>query len=439
MTNDEVLYQARECGVKFVRLQFTDLFGQLKNVAVMIDRLEQALDGEYMFDGSSIDGFARIEESDMYLRPDPDTFAIFPWRPQAGRVGRLICDVCRPDGAPFEGDPRYILKRAEARAEQLGFRMMAGPECEFFLFHTDNQGKPTTETQDEGGYFDLGPVDLGEDARRDICIALEEMGFNIEASHHEVAPGQHEIDFSHSHALRAADDIMTFRLTVKAIAKRHGLAATFMPKPLEGVCGNGLHMNLTLWKDGKNCFAGSLPGGLSPEAQCFAAGIMEHIGAITAFANPIVNSYKRLVPGYEAPVYATWAAHNQGALIRVPETHGEGARLELRSPDPSCNPYLAYAAILSAGTDGIARGLKPPAMAETNINGMSAERRFALGIRSLPRSLDEALDALEADSLILEAIGSHAASNYIRAKRQEWEEYSRKVSQWEIDRYLARY
>lgn len=437
--NDEVLYMAREGGVKFIRLQFTDLFGQLKNVAIPIDRLGQALDGEYMFDGSSIDGFSRIEESDMYLRPDPSTFAIFPWRPQSGRVGRLICDVYRPDGSPFEGDPRQILKNAIKDAGKLGYDLMIGQECEFFLFHTDNQGKVTTTTHDEGSYFDLGPVDLGEDARRDICMTLEDLGFNIEASHHEVAPGQHEIDFRHSHTLKAADDMMTYRLTVKAIAKRHGLAATFMPKPLEGVPGSGLHLNLSLCKDGVNCFTGNEPKGLSAEANAFAAGVMEHIGAITALANPLINSYKRLISGYEAPVYVCWAAHSNGALIRVPESRGETAQLELRSPDPSCNPYLAFAAILAAGMDGVRRGLTPPAMAEGDLRDITAERRAELGLGTLPTSLSDALDALEADSLIAGAIGSHAAAHYIRAKRQEWDEFCCKVHPWEIERYLARY
>jgi glutamine synthetase len=439
MTNDEVLYLAKESDVKFVRLQFTDLFGQLKNVAIMIDRLPQALEGCYMFDGSSIDGFARIEESDMYLKPDADTFSVFPWRPQAGRVARLICDVQRPDGSAFDGDPRHILRRAVEEAEKLGYRMMVGQECEFFLFHTDDQGKPTTSTHDEGGYFDLGPVDLGEDARRDICMALEELGFEVEASHHEVAPGQHEIDFNRSHALKAADDMMTFRLTVKAIAKRHGLAATFMPKPIEGIWGSGLHVMLSLWKGDMNCFAGNGPEGLSETAGAFAAGVMGHIGAVTALTNPLVNSYKRLVPGYEAPVFITWAAHNQGALIRVPAAGDQGARLELRSPDPSCNPYLAFAAILTAGIDGIKKGFKAPAMVETDLSGMTPERRGALGIGSLPASLEEGLNALEKDDLILGALGAHAAEQYLRVKRLEWQEYSRTVHQWEVDKYLARF
>ena len=440
LSNSDILSLARESGVKFIRLQFTDLFGHMKNVAIMIDHLEHALEGRYMFDGSSIDGFVRIEESDMFLRPDVNTFTVFPWRPQSGRVGRLICDVYRPDGTPFEGDPRYILKKAIANAAAAGYELKIGAECEFFLFYTDNQGRPTTTTHDEGGYFDLGPVDLGEDARRDICMALEDMGFGIEASHHEVAPGQHEIDFRYADALKAADDMVTFRMAVKTVAKRHGLAATFMPKPLSGINGSGLHANLSLWKGDLNTFADETSlTGLSATAYGFAAGLMEHIDAITALANPLVNSYKRLIPGYEAPVYVSWAKHNRSPLIRVPDARGDNTRLELRSPDPSCNPYLAFAAICAAGMDGLSRGLTPPPMLERNIYEMSAEERATFGVRSLPANLEAALEALQADRLIMETIGSHASENYIKAKRMEWEEYTGTVHQWETARYLTKY
>ena len=440
ISKQDVLSLARESDVKFIRLQFTDLFGQMKNVAILIDHLEEALDGRYFFDGSSIDGFVRIEESDMLLIPDPSTFTVFPWRPQNGRVGRLICDVHHADGTPFEGDPRRILRRAVADAASLGYTLKIGAECEFFLFHTDPQGRPTTITHDDGGYFDLGPVDMGEDARRDICMALEDMGFNIEASHHEVAPGQHEIDFRYAEALQAADDMMTFRMAVKTVAKRHGLAATFMPKPRDGVNGSGLHANLSLWKNGLNAFADvNSPTGLSTEARGFAAGIMAHIDAITALANPLVNSYKRLIPGYEAPVYVSWARHNRSPLIRVPDAGGEGTRLELRSPDPSCNPYLAFAAICAAGLDGLRRDLTPPPMMERNIYNMGADDPVMGGLRRLPASLPDALDALERDRLILDAIGPHAAQSYLRAKRIEYAEYSSRVHPWETDRYLARY
>jgi glutamine synthetase len=437
---EEVIRMARENDVKFVRLQFTDIFGMSKNVAITVDHLEQALQNKYMFDGSSIDGFARIEESDMYLYPDIDSFSIFPWRPQNGRVARLICDVYKPDGTPFEGDPRYILRRALAEAQSMGYSLNVGPECEFFLFHTDTNGRTTTLTHDQGGYFDLSPMDLGEDARRDICLTLEEMGFDVEASHHEVANGQHEIDFRYDEALQAADMLMTFKIVVKTIARRHGLAATFMPKPIADMSGSGLHTNLSLSRDGKNVFYDPNDKlGLSAEAYSFMAGVLDHIKAITAISNPLVNSYKRLVSGYEAPVYICWATKNRSPLIRIPAVKGEATRIELRNPDPSCNPYLTFAVILAAGLDGIKRGLKPPAAVERNIYTMSDEERRQLFIERLPENLNEALNELEKDQLILNALGNHAAQYFIKAKRQEWDEYKSRVHNWEIDQYLYRY
>ncbi|NLU52404.1 MAG: type I glutamate--ammonia ligase [Clostridiaceae bacterium] len=439
-SRDHIKQIVKEYDVKFIRLQFTDLFGMSKNVAITVDHLEEALENKYMFDGSSIDGFARIEESDMCLYPDIDTFTVFPWRPQNGRVARFICDVYKPDGTPFEGDPRYILKRALAQAEKIGYTFNVGPECEFFLFHTDETGRPTTLTHDKGSYFDLSPIDLGEDARRDICLSLEDMGFDVEASHHEVANGQHEIDFKYDEALAAADKLMTFKIVVKSVARRHGLAATFMPKPITGMSGSGLHTNLSLSRDGKNVFYDPNDSlGLSKEAYSFMAGIMEHIKAITAIANPIVNSYKRLVSGYEAPVYITWATKNRSPLIRIPAVKGESTRIELRSPDPTCNPYLTFAVILAAGLDGIKRGLKPPAPVDRNIYKLTCEERADLSIEQLPQSLKEALDALEKDSLIMETLGEHAASRYIAFKRQEWDEYQSHVHDWEIGQYLYRY
>ncbi|HEX3029704.1 MAG TPA: type I glutamate--ammonia ligase, partial [Clostridia bacterium] len=347
-SKEDILRIVREQDVQFIRLQFTDIFGILKNVAITVDQLEKALDNKCMFDGSSIEGFVRIEESDMYLRPDPSTFVIFPWRPQTGKVARLICDVYNPDGTPFEGDPRYVLKRALEKATAMGYDTFnVGPECEFFLFLTDNDGNPTTITHDNGGYFDLGPVDLGENARRDMCLALEEMGFEIEASHHEVAPGQHEIDFKYGDALSTADNILTFKLVVKTIAQRHGLHATFMPKPIFGINGSGMHTNTSLFKQGKNVFYDEKdPLQLSREAYWFIGGLMKNMRSIAAVTNPIVNSYKRLVPGYEAPVYVAWSARNRSPLIRIPAARGASTRVELRCPDPSCNPYLAIAAIL---------------------------------------------------------------------------------------------
>ena len=329
-SREEILQICREEDVRFIRLQFSDIFGIMKNVAITHKQLEKALNNEVMFDGSSIDGFVRIEESDMYLRPDPDTFAIFPWRPQEGKVARLICDVYNPDGSPFAGCPRTVLKRVLAEAADLGYRMYVGPEAEFFLFHTDAEGNPTTITHDNAGYFDLGPVDLGNNARRDMCLTLEEMGFEVEASHHEVAPGQHEIDFKYDDALTTADQVMTFKIVVRIIAQRHGLHATFMPKPVAGINGSGMHTNQSLFKDGKNVFydpKGELE--LSQTAMHYMGGVMEHIKGITAITNPIINSYKRLIAGFEAPVYIAWSARNRSPLIRVPAKRGASTRIEL--------------------------------------------------------------------------------------------------------------
>jgi glutamine synthetase len=440
LDSTQIIRMAKESDVKFIRLQFTDLFGMSKNIAITVDHLAQALNNEYMFDGSSIDGFARIEESDMYLYPDTESFSIYPWRPQNGRVGRLICDVYNPDGTPFRGDPRLILKNALVEAKKMGYTFNVGPECEFFLFHTDEAGKPTILTHDQGGYFDLSPIDLGEDARRDICLTLEEMGFDVEASHHEVANGQHEIDFRYDEALKAADMLTSFKIVVKTVARRHGLAATFMPKPITGMSGSGLHTNLSLSRDSKNVFCDPSDSlGLSSEAYSFMAGIMTHIKAITAISNPIVNSYKRLVSGYEAPVYITWATRNRSPLIRIPAVEGQATRIELRSPDPSCNPYLTFAVILAAGLDGIKKGLKPPASIERNIYTMSETERNQLLVERLPENLNDALNELEKDQLILDVLGSHAASRFIAAKRQEWDEYKSCVHNWEVDQYLSRY
>ncbi len=347
---EEIIRRVKEEDVEFIRLQFTDIFGMMKNLAITASQLEKALDNQCMFDGSAIDGFVRIEESDMYLYPDLDTFEIFPWRPQQGKVARMICDIYCPDGRPFEGDPRYILKKVVKEAQEMGYSFNVGPECEFFLFQTDDNGNPTTISHEKAGYFDLGPIDLGENARRDMILNLGEMGFEIEASHHEVAPAQHEIDFKYEDALKTADNIMTFKLTVKSIAKRHGLHATFMPKPKYGINGSGMHTNMSLSKDGKNIFCdenGEL--GLSKTAYQFLAGILEHVKGMTLITNPIINSYKRLVPGFEAPVHIAWSAINRSPLIRIPNTRGELTRIELRSPDPACNPYLVLALCLAAG------------------------------------------------------------------------------------------
>ena len=375
-SKEDILAMVEENGVKFIRLQFTDILGTLKNVAITDRQLEKALNNQCMFDGSSINGFVRVEESDMYLRPDLDTFVIFPWRPQQGKVARLICDVYMPDGTPFEGDPRYILKKAINKAEAMGYTMNVGPECEFFLFEVDNDGNPTLKTNDKGSYFDLGPIDLGENARRDMTLALEDMGFEIETSHHEVAAGQNEIDFKYADALVTADNVTTFKYVVKSIAQRHGLYATFMPKPLHGVNGSGMHVNISLIKDGKNAFYNEEDQlGLSSVAYNFIAGVLKHIKEICPITNPLVNSYKRLVPDYEAPVYSAWSAKHRSPLIRGPSARGEGTRIEFRSPDPSSNPYLVLACLLLAGLEGIKDNLEPPKCIDRNIFNLSREER----------------------------------------------------------------
>jgi len=439
-TAEDVKALVKEQDVKFIRLQFTDIFGALKNVSIMSEQLEKALDNQCMFDGSSIEGFVRIEESDMYLRPDPNTFTIFPWRSQNGNVARLICDIYNPDGTPFEGDPRYILKKALKEAEDMGYTYYVGPECEFFLFLTDAEGNPTTVTHDNAGYFDLGPVDLGENARRDMCIALEEMGFEIEASHHEVAPGQHEIDFKYEDALSAADNIMTFKLVVKTIAQRHGLHATFMPKPVFGINGSGMHTNQSLFKNGQNAFFD--PNGLlqlSNEAYNFMGGLLKHIRSIIAITNPTVNSYKRLVPDYEAPVYIAWSGRNRSPLIRVPANRRNATRLELRCPDPACNPYLALATMLMTGLDGIKNNIQPPEPVDKNIFAMSKKEREELGIVGLPRNLEEAILELENSDIARKTLGEHVFNRFIEAKKIECEEYMTQVHGWETDKYLTKF
>ena len=439
-TREDIIKFVEENDVEFIRLQFTDIFGILKNIAIPKSQLNKALDNQMMFDGSSIDGFARIEESDMYLRPDLDSFVVFPWRPQTGKVARLICDVYKTDGTPFEGDPRHLLKKAVAKAAEMGYTFNVGPECEFFLFNMDENGAPTTDSMDRAGYFDLGPNDLGENARRDIVLTLEDMGFEIEASHHECAPAQHEIDFKYGEAIKTADSIMTFKLAVKTIAQRHGLHATFMPKPKENMCGSGMHINMSLEKDGVNVFADENgENGLSREAYHFIAGLMEHVNAITAITNPLVNSYKRLVPGYEAPVYIAWSAKNRSPLIRIPASRGKGTRVELRCPDPSANPYFALAVCLMAGLDGIERKLEPCNSVDVNIYELTKKQKKELGIESLPETLYDAVKALEKDSYLVDFLGEETAEKYIDAKKKEWKEYKIKVSQWEIDEYLYKF
>ena len=440
-TKEDIIRIVREEDIKFIRLQFTDIFGQLKNVAITASQIEKAVNDQIMFDGSSIEGFVRIDESDQYLYPDLKSFRIFPWRPQHGKVARLICDVHNPDGSPFVGDPRYVLKRVIQKAKDMGFdRFNVGPEAEFFLFQTDEEGKPTTKTNDEAGYFDLGPLDHGESTRREICLALEQMDFEIEASHHEVAQGQHEIDFKYAEALHAADNIMTFKLTVKTLAQKNGLHATFMPKPIFGIAGSGMHINMSLFRDGRNMFYDpDGEKGLSKTAYSFIAGIMAHMKGMAAITNPLVNSYKRLVPGYEAPCYMAWSASNRSALIRIPAARGQSTRVELRCPDPSCNPYLALAVCLAAGLDGIEKGMTPPPEITDNIFAMTPATRKRRGIEALPGSLEEALVYLKKDKLIMNTLGEHVATQYITGKEAEWDEYRTRVSSWERDKYMINY
>ena len=436
-TREDILEMVEEEDVGFIRLQFTDIYGTMKNMAVTVSQLEKVLNNECMFDGSSIEGFSRTEESDMYLYPDLNTFEIFPWRPQQGQVARFICDVYRPDGTPYESDPRCVLKKVIREAREMGYTMNAGPECEFFLFHTDDDGLPTTITHERGSYFDFGPLDYGENARRDMVLTLEEMGFEIETSHHEIAPAQHEIDFRYDEALATADNIMTFKLVVKTIAKRHGLHATFMPKPKSETYGSGMHLNLSLSKDGTNIFQDSSDkNGLSREGYYFMGGLLKHMKAITCITNPTVNSYKRFVPGYEAPVYMSWSARTRGPLIRIPSVRGEKTRIELRSPDPSANPYLALAVLLAAGLDGIKNQILPPDSVDEDIQAMSEEQRRELHIEALPWNLMEAVRELEGDALIREVLGADLTAKTIASHKKEYHDYCMQVTDWELANYL---
>ncbi|WP_273834888.1 type I glutamate--ammonia ligase [Guptibacillus sedimenti] len=440
-TADDIKKMAQDENVKFIRLQFTDLLGIIKNVEIPVDQLEKALDNKMMFDGSSIEGFVRIEESDMYLYPDLDSWVVFPWSSEKGRVARLICDIYSPDGTPFEGDPRSVLKRVLKEMEELGFSdFNIGPEPEFFLFKMDENGEPTLELNDKGGYFDLAPTDLGENCRRDIVLELEDMGFEIEASHHEVAPGQHEIDFKYADALTTCDNIQTFKLAVKTIARQHGLHATFMPKPLFGVNGSGMHANMSLFKDGENAFYEPKDEiGLSETARQFIAGTMKHAEAFTAITNPTINSYKRLVPGYEAPCYVAWSLRNRSPLIRVPASRGISTRIEVRSVDPSANPYLAMAALLAAGLDGIKNKMTPPEPTERNIYVMDKQERVEEGITDLPATLHDALELLKKDEVMMKALGEHAAEHFIEAKEIEWDMFRTQVHPWEREQYMTTY
>ncbi|MFC4025527.1 type I glutamate--ammonia ligase [Oceanobacillus longus] len=441
MNKSEINKIIEEENVRFIRLQFTDMLGTIKNVEIPLSQLDKALDNMMMFDGSSIEGFVRIEESDMYLYPDLETFVVFPWTSDKGKVARFICDIYKPDGTPFEGCPRYNLKRNLKKMEELGFDTFnIGTEPEFFLFKLDENGDPSLELNDHGGYFDLAPTDLGENCRRDIVLELEEMGFEIEASHHEVAPGQHEIDFKYSDAVKHADDIQTFKLAVKTIARKHNLHATFMPKPLFGVNGSGMHVNMSLFKDGENKFfdkSGEMQ--LSNTAYQFIAGVIEHATNFTAVTNPTINSYKRLVPGYEAPCYVAWSGSNRSPLLRIPNSRGLSTRVEARSVDPSANPYMALAVLLAAGLDGVENKLEAPDAVDRNIYEMNKAEREENGVKDLPATLMDALEKLQKDEVLVNALGEHLFEHFMEAKEIEWDNFRTAVHPWEREQYLTTY
>ncbi|MBJ7618093.1 type I glutamate--ammonia ligase [Weissella confusa] len=442
-TKDDIRTMIAEENVEFLRLQFSDVFGTIKNVEVPVSQLEKVLNNNLMFDGSSIEGFVRIEESDMYLYPDLSTFMIFPWATDShgGKVARLIADIYTADREPFAGDPRNNLKRVLKQMEDAGFKNFnIGTEPEFFLFKLDEHGNPTMNLNDKGGYFDLAPLDLGENTRREIVLEMEKMGFEVEAAHHEVAPGQHEVDFKYADALDAADNIQTFKLIVKTIARKHGLYATFMPKPISGINGNGMHTNMSLFNEDGNVFydeAGDLQ--LSKTAYNFLGGVLAHAANFTAITNPTVNSYKRLTPGFEAPVYVAWSGSNRSPMVRVPASRGNSTRLELRSVDPTANPYLAFAVILAAGLDGVAGEMEPNHAVDRNIYLMDEAERKKAGITDLPDTLLAAVNDLDTDSVIKEALGSHMARTFVDAKRLEYQAYRQEVSQWELETYLEQY
>lgn len=439
-TKRDILELAAKHNVRFLRLQFTDILGINKNVEVPASQFEKALDGNIMFDGSSIEGFVRIEESDMLLSPDLDTFRVFPWGDEQSRVARVICDITLPDGTPFSGDPRRALKLQLEHAKRLGYTMNAGMEAEFFVFKLAPDGSATTLTHDVGGYFDLAPVDLGEDARRQIVDLLELMGFEVEAAHHEVAHGQHEIDFRYADALTTADNIATFRFVVKYVAQQFGLFASFMPKPIYGQNGSGMHTHQSLFRGADNAFWDpKAEWELSKIALHYIGGLLRHARGFCAITNPLVNSYKRLVPGYEAPVNVAWSMRNRSPLIRIPDRRGAGTRVELRMPDPAANPYLALAVMLAAGLDGVETKADYREPVDVNIWEMSYREKRRLRIDDLPHDLNEACDELEKDKTIAAALGEHITDNFLAAKRQEWRDYITQVSQWELDNYLAKY
>ena len=430
-TREEILQMVEEEDVEFIRLQFTDMFGAIKNIAVTARELPRALDNRCMINGEQIAGMDMEKGSDLYLSPILDTFAILPWRPQQGKVARMICDLYFPDGTPYKNSPRYILENVAGKAQEEGYTCYIDPECEFFLFHTDDNGNPTTVTHEQAGYLDISPLDLGENARRDMVLTLEDMGMEVESSHHEAAPAQHEIDFRYGEIRKTADCITTFKMAVRIVAKRHGLHATFMPKPKTEANGSGMHIQFSLIKNGENVFeCADRPGELSEDAYYFIGGLLAHSKEMALITNPLVNSYKRLVPGYDAPTELTWTENNQNSLVRIPVTRGERIRVELRSPDASANPYVVLAVCLAAGLDGIKNKITP-----TKSSNLAAQDQQA---EHLPETLKEAIDYFESSSWVKEVLGEEFCRQYVAAKKNEWLRYTRQVTDWEIAEYLYR-
>lgn len=435
-TREEILQMVEDEDVEFIRLQFTDMFGAIKNIAVTARELPRALNNQCVIDGEQIAGTSGLKDADLYLRPVLDTFAILPWRPQQGKVARMICDLYFPDGTPYKNSPRYILENVAGKAQAEGYTCYIDPECEFFLFHTDDNGVPTTLTHEKAGYLDISPVDLGENARRDMVLNLEDMGMEIESSHHETAPAQHEIDFRCDEIRKMADHIMTFKMAVRTIAKRHGLHATFMPKPKVDANGSGMHIRFSLFKEGRNIFVDPKnPQELSEDAYYFVGGLLAHSREMAVITNPVVNSYKRLVPGYEAPTELTWTTNNQNSLIRIPGARGEHTGIELRSPDAAANPYLVFACCLAAGLDGIEKKTYPT---KSSNRSMSESDQKAMNIGNLPENLREAVEEFENSQWMKEILGKEFCEEYTAAKKKEWLRYTRQVTQWEIEEYLYR-
>lgn len=441
LTKQDIIEKVEEEDVKFIRLQFTDMTGQMRNLAITVPKLMQALDNKVLIDGSPLKGVLCMEDCDLYLHPDLDTFAIFPWRPHSGRVARFICDIYTSDGKPLACDPRMVLKKEIARAEKMGYKLDVEPECEFFLFTTDDDGNPTQIPGDEASCFDLAPLDNGENCRRDICLNLEEMGYTVEYSQHEMGKGQHEIVFRHENALATADKLITFKNVVKTLAKRNGLHATFMPKPFTDDCGSGMHLKFLMFKDGNNVFySKDDPKHLSETAYKFLAGLLKYTADMSCLTNPIVNSYKRFIPGFDAPCYISWSSQNNSLLVKIPpQPYPEDACIELRSPDPAANPYLAIAACLKAGLDGIEKNIQLPPSVDVNIHELSNREKEVLGVKNLPISLNEAIRIARDSDFITELLGRQFKDVYLNAKAEEYKSYGRTVTRWEIENYLIKY